>query len=380
MPAITNSPFKHDRSPSLRGLPARLKSVVALSAILPLSGCNMVVLAPSGDIAMQQRNLILISTVLMLLIIVPVIALTLFFAWKYRQSNTSATYDPEWHHSTKLELVIWSAPLAIIIALGSVTWIATHQLDPYRPLDRIAAGKPLPPNVKPVTVEVVALDWKWLFLYPDLGIATVNELAAPVDTPINFKITATSVMNSFFVPALAGQIYAMPGMETKLHAVINRPGEYQGFSANYSGAGFSNMRFRFHGLTPADFDAWVQKARAQGSSFGRSEYLKLEQPSEKEPVRYFSHLDPQLYDAILNMCVDQSKMCVNEMMRIDANGGGGMEGINNVIRLANKSDPWNKTPVRPTKPFVAALCTPMGTGPGGSVETGAAPLAKTRID
>lgn len=379
MPAITSDAIGRTDRHATYGLLACMKPL-AIGSLLPLAGCNMVVLAPSGDIAVQQRNLIAISTVLMLLIIVPVIALTLFFAWKYRQSNTAAIYEPDWHHSTKLELIIWSAPLAIIIALGAVTWISTHRLDPYRPLDRIDASRPLPANTKPLNVEVVALDWKWLFLYPDLGIATVNELAAPIDTPIDFKITASSIMNSFFVPALAGQIYAMPGMETKLHAVINHVGEYQGFSANYSGAGFSNMRFRFHGLNQADFDAWVQKARAQGSSFGRAEYLKLEQPSEKEPVRYFSHVDPQLYDAILNMCVDQSKMCVNEMMRIDANGGGGREGINNVVRLANKGNPGSKTPERPAKPFVAALCTPTGTGPGGSVETVATPLPKTRID
>ncbi|NTJ61637.1 ubiquinol oxidase subunit II [Agrobacterium rhizogenes] len=353
---------------------------LTLVPLLMLAGCNMVVLAPSGDIAVQQRNLIAISTVLMLLIIVPVIALTLFFAWKYRQSNTSATYEPEWHHSTKLELVIWSAPLAIIIALGSVTWISTHKLDPYRPLDRIDATRSIPADVKPLNVEVVALDWKWLFLYPDQGIATVNELAAPVDTPINFKITSSSVMNSFFVPALAGQIYAMPGMETKLHAVINQAGEYQGFSANYSGAGFSNMRFKFHGFSQADFDEWVKKVRSEGNRFGRFEYLKLEQPSEKDPVQYFSSLAPKLYDAILNMCVDQSKMCMNEMMHIDANGGGGMEGISNVIRLANKSEPWSKQPDRPAKPFVAALCTPTGTGPGGSLETATSRLAGTRID
>ncbi|GAJ94102.1 ubiquinol oxidase subunit II [Agrobacterium rhizogenes] len=347
--------------------------------VLLLSGCNMVVLAPSGDIAMQQRNLIVISTLLMLLIIIPVIFLTLFFAWKYRQSNTEAAYDPEWHHSTRLEIVIWSAPLAIIVALGAVTWISTHQLDPYRPLDRIDASRPIPQGIKPLTVEVVALDWKWLFLYPDLGIATVNELVAPVDIPINFKITAASVMNSFFVPALAGQIYAMPGMETKLHAVINRVGDYEGFSANYSGAGFSNMRFKFRRLEKMDFEAWIGKVRSGGRPLGRLEYLRLEQPSEKEPVRYFSSLDPALYDAILNMCVDQAKMCVSEMMEIDAKGGGGMEGINNIMRLTYDDRLGGQQTKRPAAPFVAALCIPNGNGPGGSV-TIAAPVQKTNLE
>ncbi|EJK79730.1 cytochrome o ubiquinol oxidase subunit II [Rhizobium sp. AP16] len=363
----------------LGAFPCKPLKPLVLMPVLLLSGCNMVVLAPSGDIAMQQRNLIVISTLLMLLIIIPVIFLTLFFAWKYRQSNTEAAYDPEWHHSTRLEIVIWSAPLAIIVALGAVTWISTHQLDPYRPLDRIDASRPIPQGIKPLTVEVVALDWKWLFLYPDLGIATVNELVAPVDIPINFKITAASVMNSFFVPALAGQIYAMPGMETKLHAVINRVGDYEGFSANYSGAGFSNMRFKFRGLANADFDNWIGRVRSQGTPLGRLEYLRLEQPSEKEPVRYFSSLDPALYEAILNMCVDQAKMCVSEMMEIDAKGGGGMEGINNIMRLTYDDRLGGQQTKRPAAPFVAALCIPTGKGPGGSVAI-TAPAQKINIE
>ena len=156
----------------------------------------------------------------------------------------------------------------------------------------------MPTDVKPLTVEVVALDWKWLFIYPEQGIATVNELAAPVDRPIHFKITASSVMNSFYIPALAGQIYAMPGMETKLHAVINQAGDYEGFSANYSGAGFSDMRFRFHGLSDADFDSWVAAAKAGGGALEpRRATSQLEKPSEREPVRRFGDVDADLYDA-----------------------------------------------------------------------------------
>ena len=164
--------------------------------------------------------------------------------------------------------MIWAAPLLIIIALGALTWISTHTLDPYRPLTRIDANRPVTPDVKPLVVEVVALDWKWLFIYPEQGIAVVNELAAPVDRPIEFRITASSVMNSFYIPELAGMIYAMPGMETELHAVINKPGDYEGFSANYSGAGFSHMRFRFHGLDNAGFAQWVQSAKAGGQTLG----------------------------------------------------------------------------------------------------------------
>lgn len=273
---------------------------------------------PAGDIAVQQAHLVLVSTLLMLLIIVPVIALIVLFAWRYRKSNTSAKYEPDWDHSTKLELVIWGAPLLIIIALGLLTWISTHLLDPYRALQRIDADRPVPVGSEPLVVQVVALDWKWLFIYPGQGIATVNELVTPVDVPVRFKITASSVMNSFYIPALAGQIYAMPGMETTLNAVINKPGEYEGFSANYSGAGFSHMRFKYRGVSAADFDHWVRKTKAEGGALKRADYLVLEKPSEREPVRHYGAVAPNLYEAIVNRCVAPGTMCMSQMMDLDS--------------------------------------------------------------
>ena len=277
----------------------------------------MVVMNPSGDIARQQSQLVVASTLLMLLIIVPVIVLTLLFAWRYRKNNTKARYEPDWDHSTQLELVIWGAPLLIIIALGLLTWISTHLLDPFRPLQRIDENRPVAANVKPLDVQVVALDWKWLFIYPEQGVATVNELVTPVDVPINFKISASTVMNSFYIPALAGQIYAMPGMETQLHAVMNKPGVYEGFSANYSGAGFSHMRFKYHGVSEADFKAWVQKTKAAGGELGRDGYLALEKPSEREPVRRYGAVTPGLFKAVVNRCVDPKAVCMDEMMAAD---------------------------------------------------------------
>ena len=238
---------------------------IALPPLLTLlGGCDLVVLQPAGYVAEQQRNLLLASVGLMLLIIVPVIAVTLFFAWHYRATNETAVYDPDWHHSTQLEVLIWTAPLLIIIALGALTWISTHVLDPFHSVAKIGPSRPVPDGVVPLEVEAVAMDWKWLFLYPQYGIATVNELAAPVDRPINFKITATDVMNTFYVPTLAGMIYAMPGMQTQLHAVVNKEGTYEGRSAHYSGAGFSNMVFKFAGVSKDGFDQWVAKAKAQG--------------------------------------------------------------------------------------------------------------------
>ena len=290
-----------------------MKTLSALSCATLLPGCSMVVLNPSGYIATQQAQLLVISTVLMLLIIVPVIVLTLVFAWRYRASNTDALYEPDWDHSIQLELVIWSAPLLIIIALGALTWIGTHTLNPYRALDARSAT----PGVEPIDVQVVALDWKWLFIYPKQGIATVNELAATVDVPVRFSITSASVMNSFFIPALAGQIYAMPTMETKLHAVINKPGEYEGFSANYSGAGFSGMHFKFHGMSPADFESWVQKAKAGGQALSRDAYLQLEKPTEREPVRAYGTVAAGLFDAVVNRCVAPGTQCLHAVMAAD---------------------------------------------------------------
>ncbi|MDR3511956.1 MAG: ubiquinol oxidase subunit II [Caulobacteraceae bacterium] len=292
-----------------------IKAALTAPLLASLAGCKMVVMSPAGDVAAQQRDLILLATGLMLLIIVPVIALTLFFAWKYRASNTAATYDPTWRHSTRLEMAIWGAPLAIILVLGSVTWATSHTLDPYRPLDRVAPNRPVPAGVKPLEVDVVALDWKWLFIYPELGVATVNELAAPVDRPIEFKITASSVMNSFYVPALAGQIYAMPGMQTQLHAVINKPGVYDGFSANYSGAGFSGMRFKFKGMAPADFDRWVADNRSAGAPLTRAGYLALERPSMDDPVRRYASVDPALFLDIVERCAEPGQVCKGQTMR-----------------------------------------------------------------
>jgi cytochrome o ubiquinol oxidase subunit 2 len=298
-----------------------------------LTACDMVVLRPSGYVAAQQGQLVIISTLLMLLIIVPVIVLTLVFAWRYRESNTNAPYTPDWDHSVQLELLIWAAPLLIIIALGALTWIGTHTLDPYRPLTRIDSSRPLSFEAEPLNIEVVALDWKWLFIYPDHRIAVVNELAAPVDIPIHFKITASSVMNSFFIPALAGQIYAMPSMATTLHAVINRPGEFEGFSANYSGAGFSDMRFKFLGVSAGEFDRWLQKARASKDELTRDAYLQLEKPSEREPVRRYRAVAPDLFDAVVNRCVEQGKMCLREMMAMDAHRPSGGQPAGEAIAL-----------------------------------------------
>jgi cytochrome o ubiquinol oxidase subunit 2 len=195
------------------------------------------------------------------------------------------------------------------MVLGAVTWVTCHTLDPYRSLSRLGPNRPIPAGVKPLEVDVVALDWKWLFIYPELGVASVNELAAPVDRPLAFKITASTVMNSLAMPAIAGQIYAMPGMQTQLHAVINQPGVYDGFSGNYSGAGFSGMRFKVRGLSDADFATWAANARAGDARLTREAYVGLTQPSQNQPVSYFASVDPGLFLDIVDQCAASGDGC-----------------------------------------------------------------------
>ncbi len=278
-------------------------------AWLPLLGllaaCGPV-LDPVGDVARQQRDLIYISTGLMLLIIIPVMILIVVFAWRYRKGG-GGTYDPEFDHSTGLELAIWSAPLLIIIALGALTWSSTHLLDPFRPL-------PVKGGERPLVVQVVSLDWKWLFIYPEQGVATVNELVVPVDRAVRFDITSSNMMNTFYVPTLAGMIYSMPGMRSQLHAIANKPVESEGYSANYSGAGFSHMRFRFVAMDESGFGQWVNQARGSTRALDLAAYRELLQPSERVPVTHFSGVDADLFRRTVERCVEPGTTCMSEWM------------------------------------------------------------------
>ncbi|MCJ8138391.1 ubiquinol oxidase subunit II [Falsirhodobacter halotolerans] len=331
--------------------------LAALAPLLLIAACKPVVLAPAGDVAAQQRDVLVISTLLMLLIIIPVIALVIYIAWKYRASNQDAEYDPKFHHSTRLELIIWAAPLLIIICLGALTWVGTHLLDPYRPLDRISKNTPIEADYQPLRVQVVAMDWKWMFIYPEEGIATINELAVPVDRPVEFSMTATSVMNTLYIPAMAGMIYAMPAMETKLNGVLNNEGVYDGFSAHYSGHGFSHMRFKAHAMQPGDYDAWVEQVRAEGSVLDRAVYTEVERPSEAVPVTYYSTVEPGLWHAILNRCVNGTRMCMDEMMALDSLGGFESLGMMNVTEVTQKVFTRGKTPFGSAPVTVDAFCT-----------------------
>jgi cytochrome o ubiquinol oxidase subunit 2 len=303
----------------------RFGTLILVAAAGLLSACQRAVLNPAGDVAKQQRDIIYISTGLMLLIIVPVMLLIVIFAWRYRKGQ-GGTYDPEFDHSTSLELIIWSAPLMIIIMLGALTWSSTHLLDPFRPLDRVTTDPAVAaePRKEALHVQVVSMDWKWLFIYPDQGIATVNELVLPVNREVRFDITSTNMMNTFYAPTLAGMIYAMPGMQSQLHAVLNRPVDDEGFSANYSGRGFSDMRFALHGVDDGKFDQWIATAKGSGRALDLPTYLKLLQPSEKVPAMRFAGVDQDLYRRILERCIEPGKPCATEVMAHEPMEAGAM--------------------------------------------------------
>ncbi|WP_144158031.1 ubiquinol oxidase subunit II [Paraburkholderia sp. BCC1885] len=264
--------------------------LLVLGAVGLLGGCSMTLFNPKGDIGMQEKNLILLSLGLMLLVVIPVILLTLYFAWRYRASNTHAVYAPKWAHSTPIEIVVWAIPCVIVVILALVIWRSTHTLDPSRPIDSQA---------KAVRVEVVALNWKWLFIYPDYGVASVNQLAIPVNTPVTFDITAESLMNSFFIPQLGGQIYAMAGMHTQLNLIANTPGVYAGRSSAYSGAGFSDMHFDTIATSRSDFDAWIARAKQSPLSLDKTTYEALAKPSQKDPVTVYARVTPGLFDGVV---------------------------------------------------------------------------------
>jgi cytochrome o ubiquinol oxidase subunit II len=286
---------------------------LAVGALMLLSGCKLEILNPQGDIGMREKTLLLTATGLMLIVVIPVIIMTIVFAWRYRSSNTKATYAPRWSHSTAIEAVVWIIPCIIIAILATLTWTSTHELDPY---------KPLKSDVKPINIDVVAMDWKWLFIYPDFNIATVNQIAMPVGTPVNFRITSSTVMNSFFIPQLGSQIYAMSGMQTKLSLVADHPGTYAGISANFSGPGFSGMRFTAIATDQKGFDDWVAKARAANNPLTQDGYAELDKASENNPVTFYSSTPPSMFDFILHtqmakiagtdspVCTPQSKNLV----------------------------------------------------------------------
>jgi cytochrome o ubiquinol oxidase subunit 2 len=258
-------------------------------SMLGLAACSGGVLDPLGPVGEDGSTILINATAIMLVIVVPTILLAFWMAWHYRASNSKAEYLPYWSYSGRIEAVVWSIPTLTIMFIGGVIWIGSYKLDPFRPLDS---------KVPPLEVQVVSLDWKWLFIYPQQRIATVNRLVMPTGTPVHFSITSASVFNVFFVPRLGSMIYAMPGMVSELHLQADEPAQLWGISAQFSGDGFSDMQFEVNSMPTGDFDAWVAKARGTGPVLDEAAYAELLQQTQRVPPSSYRAVDPQLFNAV----------------------------------------------------------------------------------
>jgi len=270
-----------------------LFAMLTLLCVVPLlSGCNELILFnPKGPIGESEKVIILVSFVLMLLVVIPVIVMSIWFPLKYRESNTKAHYDPNWSYSKKIEIAMWLIPIIIVSILSTILWIETHRLDPYKPIQS---------DVKPLDVEVVSLDWKWLFIYPEQNIAVVNQFVFPAKTPLSFKITSDTVMTSFFIPQLGSQIYAMAGMQTRLHLLADEQGDYTGQNQQFSGSGFPDMSFNAKATSQESFDSWVQQVKKSPDKLDTARFEELRKPGVSTSVIHFSSIEPGLFEKIIN--------------------------------------------------------------------------------
>jgi cytochrome o ubiquinol oxidase subunit II len=267
-----------------------LRSMVILAMIASLSGCGETVLSPIGPIGAAERTILLDSGAIMLAIVLPTIVATLAFAWWFRASNRRARYLPGWVYSGELELLMWSVPALVILFLGGIAWTGSHELDPAKTL-----------KARPLQIEVVSLDWKWLFIYPAQQVASINRMVAPAGVPLRLRVTSATVMNVFFVPRLGSQIYSMSGMATQLNLQADEPGRYPGLSANFSGDGFSDMRFNFDAVPARQFDEWLAASKNTGGVLDDAAYRKLlRQSARVQPYTYRS-VQPGLFDRIVTL-------------------------------------------------------------------------------
>jgi cytochrome o ubiquinol oxidase subunit 2 len=275
-------------------------SVLCTAAFL--GGCSqLLLLDPKGPVGDAERFVIIVAFLLMLIVVIPVFIMVLWFPRKYRASNPNATYRPKWSYSTKIDLAMWLVPVVIVTALGILSWNATHRLDPYKPIDS---------GIKPVSIEVVSLDWKWLFIYPDHDIAVLNQLVFPARVPLSFRLTSDTVLTSFFIPQLGSQIYAMAGRQSRLHLMADEPGTYAGHNQQFSGRGYADMHFKAIAVSEEQFEAWVQETRKSPDKLDLARYEELEKPSVDQRVTRFSSVKPGLFDHI-----------VRKYMAMDVNPG-----------------------------------------------------------
>jgi cytochrome o ubiquinol oxidase subunit 2 len=272
----------------------------------PLAGCGGV-LDPHGPIGASEKLILIDSLAIMLAIVVPVIVATIGFAWWFRASNARATYRPNWAFSGHLELIVWAIPTLVITFLGGIAWFGSHALDPY---------KAIPSTTKPIEIQVVSLDWKWLFIYPNDGIASVNQLVVPIGTPVHFRLTSSGVMNSFFVPQLGSQIYTMAGMTSQVTLQADEVGTYAGLSAQFSGAGFADMRFNLKAVLAGVYAQWIADTKTTGPALDRATYAALAKPSKDVEPSTYKTVDPVLFDSIVNETAPPAP---------DASGPGGQD-------------------------------------------------------
>jgi cytochrome o ubiquinol oxidase subunit 2 len=270
------------------------KHILLLIGVAALAGCTEGVLDPKGPIAAAERQILFNALGIMLAIVIPTILATLGVAAWFRASNKRARYLPDFEHSGRLEVLVWAIPAMTVILVGGVAWVGSHDLDPRKPIGSTAASE-----AKPVRIQVVSLDWKWLFIYPEQGIATVNQLTIPAGTPVSFELTSSGVMNSFSVPQLGSQIYTMAGMVTRLHLQADHPGTYRGFSANYSGEGFADMRFSVDAVDAGEFAQWADAARNAGPVLDAQAYADLAKPSKALAPRTYRAIAPDLFNVVL---------------------------------------------------------------------------------
>jgi cytochrome o ubiquinol oxidase subunit 2 len=258
--------------------------------LLLLSACNSGVLDPVGPVGAQEKQLLINSTAIMLAIIIPTMIATLAFAWWFRRGNTKAEYRPDWEYSGAIEMVVWAIPALTVMLLGGIAWIGSHDLEPSRPL---------PSKSPPLKVDVVSLDWKWLFIYPDQGIATVNQLVIPAGTPVSFRLTSATVWNSFFIPQMGSMIYTMPRMTTRLNLQANKPGIYNGLSSHFSGDGFPGMQFQVQALAAGQFATWAQGAHSSALKLDGPAYAELLKPTSYVKPIIYGGVAPGLFEAIV---------------------------------------------------------------------------------
>jgi cytochrome o ubiquinol oxidase subunit 2 len=264
--------------------------VVVASLMLISGGCNRGIFDPIGPVASAEKQILINSTAIMLAIIIPTMIATVAIAWWFRRGNAKATYRPDWEYSGAIEMVVWGIPVLTVMLLAGIAWIGSHRLEPSRPLES---------NKPPLKVQVVSLDWKWLFIYPDQGIATVNQLVVPAGTPVNYQLTSATVWNVFWVPQMGTMIYTMPRMATRLNLQADRQGTFTGLSGHFSGDGFPGMEFKVQSLPPDQFAMWAQGARGNGIALDGRSYALLSKPSSYVKPMTYGAVAPGLFDAII---------------------------------------------------------------------------------